>query len=43
MLTHFFGKHSHTNAGEVIDRETCIAWFIGREDAGKAWAKDLIF
>lgn len=43
MLTHLLRQDPHADTGEVVDRETRVTRFVGREDAGEARTKDLIF
>lgn len=42
MFTHLFSKRSHTNAGEVVDREAGVSGIVCGEDARKAGAQDVI-
>lgn len=42
MLTHLFGQCTHTDAGEVIDGETGVAWVVRREYSFEAGSQDLI-
>jgi hypothetical protein len=42
VFAHVFGQDTHTNAGEVVDREAGVARVLGREKTLETWSQDLV-
>lgn len=42
MLAHVLGQYTHTDTGEVVDRETSMTRVLCGEETLKAWSKDFI-
>lgn len=42
MLAHVFRQHTHTNTGEVVDRETGVTRVFCREQTLEAGPQDLV-